>query len=56
MTVLLVVMLFLSPQYGGTIKASLEFDDMASCKQFTKELKALTVKHGIVLDCHRVNS
>lgn len=49
--VTLVVILFLAQAYGGTVHSTLEFESMALCHQFVKQLNAFTVKHTVVRDC-----
>lgn len=48
----LALILFLSPIYGGTIRANeLVFETPALCERLKKELAGFSVKHEIVRDC-----
>lgn len=53
----LALTLFLSPLYGGTIRANeLVFDTPALCEQLKKELAAFSIRHEIVRDCAPVKA
>ena len=45
------LILFLSPIYGGTIRATLAFESPELCEKLKKELVGFSVKHEIVRDC-----
>ena len=46
------LILFLSPIYGGTIRANeLIFESPELCEKLKKELVGFSVKHEIVRDC-----
>ena len=49
--IVLSLILFLSPIYGGTIRATLTFESLELCEKLKKELVGFTVKHDIVRDC-----
>ena len=45
------LILFLSPIYGGTIRAALTFESPELCEKLKKELAGFSIKHEIVRDC-----
>ena len=47
----LVLILFLSPLFGGEIEATLSFKDFESCQKLTTQLKKFEVKHEIKQFC-----
>ena len=50
--VTLVLMLYLSPLFGGTIHATLEFSTFEACEITAKFLVKQSVKHDVLEPCH----
>ena len=48
---ILVLTLFLSAIYGGTIHATLVFETPALCEKLKKELVGFSINHTIERDC-----
>ena len=47
----LVLILFLSPIFGGEVRAEVSFASPAACERFVQTLEKYTVRHTIVSPC-----
>jgi len=48
----LILLLFLSPLFGGDMEVTIRFREAASCERLKAVLTKFTVKHEIKQDCH----